>query len=80
MTMSDDVILYRVFLVEEEARVCVGQYDVPSVGTEAERIECALNDACADTFGYFEVWHGTRCIATVHQDMPRTARVVEEVV
>jgi hypothetical protein len=62
---------YRVYLFEENARICVGQYHFAANATEAEKIEAALNDACSDTFGDFEVWDGEGCIATVHKDGPR---------
>jgi len=64
----------RVYLCEENVRVCVGQYHFAANATEAEKIEAALNDACADTFGDYEVWDGEGCIAAVHKDAPRSAR------
>jgi hypothetical protein len=69
---------YRVYLVEENVCICVGQYHFASDDPEAKKIETALNEACADTFGYFEVWRGTDCIAMVQKDLPRPVRMVED--
>lgn len=76
-SQHNDELPYRVHLVEENICVCVGQYWANSDDTEATIIETALNEACRDTFGYFEVWHGADCIATAHRDVPALARVAE---
>jgi hypothetical protein len=73
----NDELPYRVHLVEENVCICVGQYWANSDDAEAKIVETVLNEACGDTFGYFEVWHGADCIATVHREAPALARVVK---